>query len=84
MKSKKLQYEINAVKMANLGYMPGFIVLGHKRLEKSQPDPKDSFGNSQTFLIPKDILGVSISNPVLYEDIESIEFSYERNNYGDE
>ena len=77
MKSKRAQYNLQVTKIANTGTLPLFIQLGHQGLDKSKPMPIDSFGNLSTYTVPKDILQVSINKPELYDDIESIEFTYE-------
>ena len=78
MKSKKAQYEIKVTKMVNQGHMPLFVSLAHQGLTKSQPTPVSGFGTSQTFLIPKDTISISVPNKEeLYADIESIEFTYD-------
>ena len=75
-RSKQSQYTIVVNKRVNLGSIPLFVQFGHKCLEKSHPAPKNSFGTSQTFIISKDILRISVSDPTLLDDIESVEFTY--------
>ena len=77
MRSKKAQYEIQVTKIVNTGTMPLFLQLGHQGLDKSKPEPVATFGNLRTYIVPKDILQISINKPELYSDIESIEFTYE-------
>ncbi len=81
MKSKN-NNTIIATKRINFGIIPMFIQFGHKGLEKSQPDPiytviKGSV-DEKTYNIPRDILQITVSDPTLYEDIESIEFTYSK------
>ena len=75
-RSKKAQLEISAVKRTVLGSLPLFVQLGHKGLEKGQPAPIETFGSTHTYQISNDILAVSVRNPLLYDDIKSIEFTY--------
>lgn len=75
-RSKKTQSEINAVKRTVLGSLPLFVQLGHKGLEKGQPEPTGTFGATKTYLVSRDIISVSVKNPELYEDITAIEFVY--------
>ena len=74
----KHQTPIVATKRINLGHMPVFVQFGHQGLTKSQPTPIASTGDVKTYLIPKDILQMSVSDPALYENIESIEFTYQK------
>ncbi len=78
MKSKNRQM-ITVIKKVNLGMFPLFVQLGHKGLEKSQPTAIGTNNSEKTYVIPKDILRVSVSDPALYESIESIEFTYDKN-----
>ena len=75
-KSKQAQYTIRVSKRVNIGSIPLFVQLGHKGLEKSQPEAKESFGTSQTFIISKDILRIALSDQSLSDDIASVEFTY--------
>jgi len=75
-KSKTAQFRINATKRVNMGMIPLFVQLGHQGLTKSDPTPVGQAGKLKVYNIPKDILSVSVSDPKLYEDIESIEFVY--------
>ncbi|MGE3341555.1 MAG: hypothetical protein AB7J46_06700 [Candidatus Altimarinota bacterium] len=76
MQSKKKQFEISATKRTTIGSLPLFVQLGHKGLEKGNPAPIERFGAEQTFMVSRDILAISVSDPKLYEDIKSIEFTY--------
>lgn len=76
MKSKTAQYTITATKRVNLGQMPFFVQLAHKGLEKSKPEPLSSFDKTSSYLIPKDILKIGLTNQTLIDDVESVEFTY--------
>ena len=78
MKSKNAQYNITATKIINTGIMPLFVQLGHQGLDKSKPEPSHSFGNQSTFIVPRDIFQITVVKPELFDDIESLEFTYER------
>ena len=75
-KSKTAQFTITATKRTNLGQMPFFVQLAHKGLEKSKPAPINSFGKTSTYLIPKDLLGIGLTDKGLLDDVESVEFVY--------
>ena len=76
MRSKNSQHTISVIKRVPLGQIPLFVQLAHKGLQKSIPEPKETFGSSSTYVVPTDILRLSVSNPELIEDIEAIEFIY--------
>ena len=77
MRSKQAQHTISVIKRIKLGALPLFVQLAHKGLEKGQSEPIATYGQSKVFVVPKDILGVSISDKTLFEDVESIELLYE-------
>lgn len=77
MKSKAPK-KIEAIKYTKYGMLPLFVQFGHKSLEKSKPPALSQSGDAQTFLVPKDILRVTVSDPALYEGIESIELTYSK------
>lgn len=78
MRSNQTQHTILVTKRTNAGVMPLFVRLGHRGLEKSQPAAKRTQGRSSTYIISKDILSISVSDPFLIDDIVSIEFTYEK------
>lgn len=77
MRSKQSQHSISVIKRVKLGNLPLFIQLAHKGLEKSQSEPIAIYNDSKIFVVPKDILGVSVSDKTLFEGIDSIELVYE-------
>ena len=74
-RSKDTQYQVDVVKRLNLGQIPLFVQLGHRGLEKSVPAGVKS-ENGVTFVVPVDILKLSVSDPAILESVESIEFVY--------
>lgn len=78
MRSKQAQFTIEALKRVQLGAIPLFVQLAHKGLEKSAPKPKTTLGKAEIYVVPKDIMNLSVSDKALLEDIEAIEFHYER------
>lgn len=77
MKSKTNQFAINALKRVNLGVMPLFLQLAHKGLEKAMPEPIYNGSKTTSYLVPKDVLRVAITDPSIYEKVESIELTYD-------
>ena len=77
-RSKTSQEQINVVKKINLGHIPLFVQLAHKGLEKAAPAGAKADSGEVTFTVPKDILGIAISDPKLVEAVESLEFVYKK------
>ena len=74
-KSKTNPLSIQATKRVNLGKLPVFLQMGHRSLEKSQPPGVPYLGDT-SFVLSKDILGMSITDPTLLEDIECVTMIY--------
>lgn len=77
MRSEASQQLIEATKRINIGKYPLFIQMAHRALEKGAPEGTDTF-EGISFVIPKDIMNLSVSNPALLEPIERIEFIYRK------
>jgi hypothetical protein len=75
-RSKTAQYQINVVKRINMGYLPLFLQMAHRALEKGQPVPVSTQGGESTFNVPKDILRLTVTDAKLLENIESVQFTY--------
>ena len=75
MKSKQSQ-QVEVVKRINLGHFPLFIQLAHKSLEKAMPEGVKTSNGGTTFVVPKDILTLSVTNQAILDNITSIEFVY--------
>lgn len=69
---------VTVIKRVNFGVFPVFVRFMHKGLEKAQPSPIRSDTKTQTFSVPKDIFQISVSDPDLYKDITSVEFTYSK------
>lgn len=76
MKSKTTQYNVDIIKRVNLGHLPLFVQFAHKGLEKAVPDGTKTSDGGTAFVVPKDILKLSVSNPIILDSVESIEFVY--------
>ena len=76
-RSKDSQQRINVTKRLNLGHIPLFVQLAHKGLEKIIPEGVKGNGKEMIYVVAKDILSVSISNPAILEQVEKIEVVYE-------
>lgn len=59
------------------GTLPGFIELGHRHLEKSNPAPARTLGTGymKTYLIPLDLMAMVLPAEVL-KNVDSVEFHY--------
>jgi len=75
-RSKVSQHTIAVTKRTNLGQMPFYVQLAHKGLEKAKSEPTHSFGKTHTYIVPKDILKIGLSDHSLLDDIETVEFTY--------
>lgn len=65
---------VQVIKRTNLGHMPTFLSMGHRFLEKAQPDVQ---GTEPEFTIPLDHFRISVRDEILQE-VESITFRYRR------
>lgn len=76
MKSTLLTIEKNP----NIGRDPNIVDLGHRQLEKTNPEPLRKLGSSiVSYNVPVDLFNLLLDSP-LVEDLESMEFHYRVNN----
>ena len=67
---------IEVVKTTNLGYLPTFLAFGQRHLEKEQPTGTAASGESVEYLVPVDLLGLTVSDKDLIKEIASVTFTY--------
>lgn len=78
MSRSKVNHPISVQKRTDVGRLPLFLEMGHRQLEKGQPDGVVAGDFTMCFTVPVDILRLSKISEGLLNGIEEITFFYSK------
>lgn len=67
---------VSVSKAVNLGYMPVFVSMIHRHLEKEKATGVVADFGTVDFAVPVDMLRLSVSDPELVRSVSGVTFTY--------